>query len=127
MKIIDTTHPADSSKFSVSGSIATSFAESVFLKENKLFIADGKGGVKMADVVYGEKGPEIGNLVSVELPGVSKSVTVHGNYAYISAREKGINILDMRTRLVKNVYTGGSVYEIYASDTMLYVADGSGG
>lgn len=127
VKIIDAARPTESSHFSVTDSIETSFAESVFFRDNKMFIADGKGGIKMADVTFSADGIIIGNLVTVDLPGVSKSVTVHGDYAYIAVREKGISILNMGTGTVKSSYTGGRVYETYVSDTMLYAADASAG
>ncbi len=126
VKIVNTGGDS-SNEFSLEGVIPASFAESVFIRDGKLFIADGSGGLKTADITIKDGGISIGQVRSVDLPGKSKSVTVIGDYAYISSREEGINILDLKTRKVRNLSTGNTVHQIAAGKGFIYTAEGSGG
>jgi hypothetical protein len=128
VKIVDVSNPTDSSTFSVTNKLDTTYAESVVGYGSKLLIADGAGGLALGEITYSEDGSQqIEVQESVDLPGITKSLVVFDNTAFIAAREEGMHLLNLETREISTVFTGGSVQEIAVNKEMIYVADGSGG
>ena len=128
IKIIDASNPSDSSSFQLKGSLDTQYAESIVSFGSRLLIADGKGGIVVGDIQVNKNGVQTIEIVNeIELPGITKSVVMYGDSAYISAREEGMHILDIDTREITTVYTGGSVQEIAVSSEAIFVADGAAG
>ncbi len=128
VKIIDVSNPTDSSSFSVTDKLDTSYAESVVGYGSRLLIADGKGGVVLGNITNLDDGTQqIDIEESVDLPGITKSLVVDSGSAYIAAREEGMHILDLESKEVRTVYTGGSVQEIAVDKNYIVIADGSGG
>ena len=128
VKIVDVSNPTDSSSFSVSHEIDTTYAESVVGYGSKLLIADGDGGVALGEISYSDDGTQQINIQeSIDLPGITKSLAVYGNKAYIAAREEGMHILNMETKEIDTVYTGGSAQEIAVTEDLIFIADGAKG
>lgn len=128
VKIVDVSNPTDSSSFQITHELDTTYAESVVGYGSRLLIADGEGGLVLGDITYSEDGvQQIEISETVDLPGITKSLVVHGDTAYIAAREEGMHLLDLETREINSVFTGGSVQEIAVDDKFIYIADGIGG
>jgi hypothetical protein len=128
VKLIDVSNPTDSASFSVTNKLDTSYAESVIGYGSKLLIADGEGGIVLGDITYSEDGSQQVELQdAIDLPGITKSLVVYDNKAYIAAREEGMHILDLDTKKIDTVFTGGSVQEIAVNKELIVVADGSKG
>ncbi|MEA1910935.1 MAG: hypothetical protein U9N32_04550, partial [Spirochaetota bacterium] len=128
VRIIDVSNPTDSESFTAKKSLDTSYAESVVGYGSKLLIADGEGGIALGEISYLDDGSQQIELQdSVDLPGITKSLVVAGNTAYIAAREEGMHILNLDTKEIDTVFTGGSVQEIAVSEKHILVADGAKG
>ncbi|MCF6334217.1 MAG: hypothetical protein L3J12_00555, partial [Spirochaetales bacterium] len=128
VKIVDVSNPTDSSSFTVTNKLDTSYAESVVGYGSKLLIADGEGGLVLGRISYLDDGTQQVDIEdSVDLPGITKSLVVDNDKAYIAAREEGLHILDLDTREIRTVFTGGSVQEIAVTPDSIIVADGWGG
>jgi hypothetical protein len=128
VKIVDVSNPTDSSSFKLTEELDTSYAESVVSYGSRLIIADGAGGIVLGSISNLEDGSQQIELEeSIDLPGITKSLTIHGDTAYIAAREEGMHLLDLETREINSVFTGGSVQEITVTDEYIYIADGAGG
>jgi len=125
VKIVDVSSPTDSDSFSVTQELTTSYAESVVAYGSKLLIADGEGGISLGNITYSEDGSQQIELQdSIDLPGITKSLVVYNNTAYIAAREEGMHILNLETKEIDTVYTGGSVQEIAVTKDLIFIADG---
>ncbi|MCK5673264.1 MAG: hypothetical protein KAH95_07795, partial [Spirochaetales bacterium] len=125
VKIVDVSNPTDSDTFSVTQELNTTYAESVVGYGSKLLIADGSGGVSLGEITYSDNGvQQIEIEESIDLPGITKSIAVYGNRAYIAAREEGMHLLNMDTKEIDTVYTGGSVQEIAVTENLIFIADG---
>ena len=128
VKIVDVSNPTDSGSFSVTHELPTVYAESVVGFGSNLLIADGSGGLALGEILYMEDGTQqIEIQESIDLPGITKSLALYNNRAYIAAREEGMHILDLETKEIDTVYTGGSVQEIAVSKELIFIADGSKG
>ena len=128
VKIVDVSNPTDSDTFSVTQELNTTYAESVVGYGSKLLIADGSGGLVLGEISYSEDGTQqIEVQESVDLPGITKSLAVYGNRAYIAAREEGMHLLNMETKEIDTIYTGGSVQEIAVNKNLIFIADGVNG
>lgn len=125
VRIVDVSNPTDSGSFFVKNKLDTSYAESVVGYGSKLLIADGEGGVALGEITYLEDGSQQVELqYSIDLPGITKSLVVYNDIAYIAAREEGMHILNLETKEIDTVFTGGSVQEIAVTKDLIFVADG---
>jgi len=125
VRIVDVSNPTDSGSFFIKDKLNTSYAESVVGYGSKLLIADGKGGVALGEIKYSEDGSQLIELQdSIDLPGITKSLVVYNETAYIAAREEGMHILNLDTKEIDTVFTGGSVQEIAVTEELIFVADG---
>ncbi len=128
VKIIDVSNPTDSDSFFVKDKINTSYAESVVGYGSNLLIADGEGGVALGEIIYSDDGSQQIELQkSIDLPGITKSLVVYNNTAFIAAREEGMHILNLETKKIDTVFTGGSVQEIAVTENLIFIADGAKG
>jgi len=128
VKIINIANPSNSSSFTVTNHLPTTYAESVVQTGSRLIVADGKGGIVLGKIIYSGNGEiQISDPEAIKMPGRAKSVTVYGNKAYIAARADGLHILDLDTKEITSVFPGGSVQQSVVTDNAIYMADGSGG
>ncbi|OGS27418.1 MAG: hypothetical protein A2297_03765 [Elusimicrobia bacterium RIFOXYB2_FULL_48_7] len=101
-------------------------AQAVSVKDGYAYIADGGGGLKIADVSNPKK-PVV--ISSCAVNGTVYDVCVYGNYAYAAANAAGLIVIDIsnpaRPVIVSSCDTPGSAEGIFVNGRHAYLADGS--
>ncbi len=107
-----------------------SFSEAYDLKvkEGIAYIANGHGGLLIADVSDPQQ-PRI--ISSVGLPGIASSLVLEGERVYISCRNSGLQIVDVSDlnspRLETGIGISGLTSGVQIVDGMIFLANGYSG
>lgn len=98
-------------------------ARDLVVKNGKIFVADGYGGLVIIDITDIEN-PFI--LSSIDLPGYAQKLEVDGNKIYIACGSEGvfgIDVSDIQSPEIFAGYHGSYVYDIEVNENYIFIAD----
>ena len=103
-------------------------ANSIFVSNNIVYVADGEPGLQIIDV-SNPQNPSL--LGSYDAPSYAYSVFVSNNIAYIADYDAGLQIIDVSNPqnpvLLGSYDTPGTALSVFVSNNIAYVADVSPG
>ncbi|MEN3046364.1 MAG: hypothetical protein ABDH49_05225 [Candidatus Hydrothermales bacterium] len=98
-------------------------ARDIFVKDNKIFVADGYGGlviIEISDI----KNPTV--LSRISLPGYSQKIDGDGNMVYLACGSSGVIGVDIKNIMepkVYAVYRTSYAYDLEINEEYIFVAD----
>jgi|Deesub1362A_J573_1020465.scaffolds.fasta_scaffold00121_3 hypothetical protein len=98
-------------------------ARDLVVKNNKIFVADGYGGLVIIDIIDIEN-PFI--ISSIDLSGYAQKLEVDGNKVYIACGNEGvfgIDLSDVYNPEIFAVFKASYIYDVKVNEDYIFVAD----